>query len=413
MAAGQGVIYEASFEFSGVFVKVDILVRNGLGWDIYEVKSGTKVKDENLWDVAVQHYVLGQAGLSINQAYLTHIDNSYVRRGDIDVHRLFHSEKVTAESLVRQAQVPQIISSLKMVLRGSEPDTDIGPHCSSPYECDYKPYCWQHIPESSVFNLAGRGINKFDCYYQGLISYDQLPLEQLNDKQRQQVLATLNQQDSVNREAVNSFLEELWYPLCHLDFETFQSAVPLFDDIRPYQQVPFQYSIHLQHSKNAEVGHCDYLAYPGYDPRRELAEKLIADIPENACILTYNKSFEIGVMKNLAEFFSDLATDINIRISNIRDLMDPFRKRDIYRWQLEGSYSIKKVLPAMVPELTYTGLDIADGGAAMQAYHDMTATTDERQLSEIRQNLLNYCEMDTWAMVKILDKLKTLVETLS
>lgn len=403
---GQEVIYEASFETDGVFVKVDILVKNGSSWDIYEVKSGTKVKDENLWDVAVQHYVLSQAGFSVNQCFLTHIDNGYIRHGDIDINQLFRSENITDEVIERLSSIPGLIKDLRAMLKDGEPDIDIGPHCLSPYECEYKPYCWQHIPEKSVFNLTGRKDKKFSFYSRGLVSYDELPLKELDAKQQQQVLSTLNKVDSEDVESIRSFLEGLWYPLCHLDFETFQTAVPLFDGSRPYQQLPFQYSLHLQNSEGAAVEHRDYLSGVGYDPRRELAEKLIHDIPSGACVLTYNKAFEIGVIRTLAEFFPDLAPELNSIIENVRDLMDPFRKRDVYRWEMEGSYSIKNVLPAMAPDLSYIGLPIADGGAAMLAYHEMTRAANPGDLSEIRQNLLRYCEMDTWAMVRILGELE-------
>ena len=139
----------------------------------------------------------------------------------IDVHGLFHSENITSEVLDRLPRIPQIIASMREIFASSEPAIDIGPHCTKPYECDYKSYCWNHIPEISVFTLAGRGVDKFKCYKLGQITYDQLLLEDLNEKQQQQVTATLNKENFVDKEAVSSFLEELWYPLCHLDFETF------------------------------------------------------------------------------------------------------------------------------------------------------------------------------------------------
>jgi hypothetical protein len=198
----------------------------------------------------------------------------------------------------------------------------------------------------------------------------------------------------------------LWYPLCHLDFESFNSPIPKFDGTRPYQQVPFQYSIHIQQAADTEPQHFEYLAPPGVDPRRELIEQLLATIPENACVLTYNQSFEKGVLRNLAELFPDLAAEINLRLPNVRDLMLPFRRRDLYRWQMRGSYSLKEVLPALVPELSYAGLEISDGMAAMRAYHEMCELDDPVALAELRQAMLTYCELDTLAMVRILGALE-------
>ncbi|MEE4253098.1 MAG: DUF2779 domain-containing protein, partial [Desulfuromusa sp.] len=370
--SGADVIYEASFSFSAIFVKVDILVRDADGWQIHEVKMGTSVKEVNLDDVAVQHYVLSGCGLTISKSFLVHVDNSYVRQGDIEVDRLFSSEDISFKVAARQQSLPEIVAELRETMReDAEPDIDIGPYCSNPYECDFIPYCWQHLPENSIFDLRGNGLNKFDFYKQGIIHFEELPLDQLNKAQRQQVEATLKQQDSTDAEKIKTFLETLWYPLYHLDFETFNTPIPKFDGTRPYQQVPFQFSIHGQLQAGAEPQHFEYLTQPDVDPRRELIEQLLAIIPADACVLTYNQTFEKGVLRNLAELFPDLADEIALRLANVRDLMIPFRRRDVYRWQMRGSYSIKEVLPAMVPELSYADLEIADGMAAMQAYHDM------------------------------------------
>jgi hypothetical protein len=399
--AGEQVIYEASFAFDGIFVKVDILVKDGDAWQIHEVKMGTSVKEVNCDDVAIQHYALANCGLTISSAYLVHINNSYERQGEIDVQQLFAGEDVTDAAL--------------------EPDIDIGPHCKDPYECDFIPYCWQHIPKNSIFDLKGRGIKKFDYYNKGILKLEDLSLDDLNKAQRNQVEATLNQQDSINRVGIKEFLDSLWYPLCHLDFETFDTPIPPFDGTRPYQKIPpfdgtrpyqkipFQYSLHMQTRAGAEPVHTEYLVEPGHDPRRELAERLLAKIPEDACVLTYNQAFEKGVLRNLAELFPDLADALLMRVENVRDLMVPFRKRDVYRWQMRGSYSIKAVLPALVPDLSYDGLDVADGMAAMRAYHEMCALKPGVELDRLRAAMLEYCCLDTLAMVRILGELENMV----
>lgn len=403
--SGAEVIYEASFAFDGIFIKADILVKRGGAWEIHEVKMGTKVKDPNYDDAAIQHYVVSNSGLTVSKVFLVHINNQYVRQGEIDVKRLFAGEDVTELALAHQAALPGIIVNLREALRGDEPAIDIGPYCSAPYECEFIPYCWQHIPEDSVFSLRGRGINKFEYYYQGIIRLEDLPLDKLNEAQRFQAVATINKKDTIEPSEVKDFLDSLWYPLCHLDFETFDTPIPPFDGTRPYQKIPFQYSLHIQKSEGAEPVHYEYLVEPGKDPRRELAEKLLAEIPEGGCVLTYNQAFEKGVLKNLAEAFPDLAGGINVQIENIRDLMSPFKKRDIYRWQMRGSYSIKEVLPALVPELSYEGMSVSDGMMAMRVYHEMCKSDDYAKVTELRQGLLEYCRLDTLAMVKILGEI--------
>ncbi len=406
--AGQKVIYEASFAFDGVFVKVDILVRDGDAWQIHEVKMGTSVKEVHYDDVAIQYYVLANCGFAISSAYLVHINNSYERQGQIDVQQLFVGEDVTAAAIARQAGLPGLIADLRQVSACLEPDIDIGPHCNDPYECDFIPYCWQRIPADSIFDLKGRGIKKFDYYNRGILMLADLPLGDLNAAQRNQVEATLTQQNSINPDGIREFLDTLWYPLCHLDFETFDTPIPPFDGTRPYQKIPFQYSLHLQERAGADPLHTEYLVEPGHDPRRELAERLLTDIPGEACVLTYNQAFEKGVLRNLAELFPDLADALMTRVENVRDLMVPFRRRDIYRWQMRGSYSIKEVLPAMVTDLSYDGMEIADGMAAMRAYQAMCSMADPVALAELRRGLLAYCRLDTLAMVRILGKLERL-----
>jgi len=407
--AGAEVIYEASFAFDGIFIKADILVRTGTTWEINEVKMSTSVKDPNYDDAAIQYYVVTNCGLPVSKVSIVHINNKYERQGDIDVQQLFTSEDVTELALVRQGALPNIITNLREALQGDEPTIDIGGYCTYPYSCEFVPYCWRDIPEDSIFSLKGRGIDKFDYYSQGIVRLEDLPLDKLNDAQRFQAIATINKEDTTNSAGVNDFLESLWYPLCHLDFETFDTPIPPFDGTRPYQKIPFQYSLHIQEKEGAEPIHYEYLVEPGDDPRRELAEKLLAEIPKDACILTYNQAFERGVLKNLAEAFPDLADDINARIENIRDLMIPFRKRDVYRWQMRGSYSIKEVLPALVPELSYEGLAVSDGLMAMRVYHEMCEIDDPDKVAELRKGLLEYCRLDTLAMVKILDELRALV----
>ncbi len=408
--AGERVIYEASFAFDGIFVKVDILVRDGAAWQIHEVKMGTSLKEVHCDDVAIQYYVLANCGLAISSAYLVHINNSYERQGEIDVQQLFVGEDVTDAAIERQAELPGLIADLRQALACIEPDIDIGLHCNDPYECDFIPYCWQHIPENSIFDLKGRGIKKFDYYYRGILMLADLPLYDLNTAQRNQAEATLNQQDTLNPIGIKEFLDTLWYPLCHLDFETFDTPIPPFDGTRPYQKIPFQYSLHRQKRAGAEPVHSEYLVEPGHDPRRELAERLLAEIPEDACVLTYNQAFEKGVLRNLAELFPDLADALLVRLENVRDLMVPFRRRDVYRWQMRGSYSIKEVLPALVPDLSYDGLAVADGMAAMRAYHEMCAVDDPVALAELRRGMLAYCRLDTLAMVRILGALEEVVK---
>lgn len=408
IARGTKTIYEASFEYDGLFVKVDILHKGKKGWELYEVKSATKVKKVNYDDVALQYYVLDGMGIKLSKACLVHINNRYVRNGDIQVRKLFTIRDLTDDVVAMQEGVSANLAEMRDMLGEDEPKIVIGKHCSDPYGCDFQGHCWQHVPKDSVFTLRGRGVDKFDCYDRGQVSFADLPLDQLNKSQRFQVEMHLQQGEQVKPDELSKFLDSLWYPLCHFDFETFMSPVPLYCGTRPYQQVPFQYSLHIQREEGGPIEHYEYLAEPNVDPRPDLIKGMLREIPEDACVLTYNMSFEKTRLKELIKAFPEDTAGLSRIHDNVRDLIIPFRKRYAYRWQQRGSNSIKQVLPAFVPELSYKDLAISDGGMAMEAYHIMCAEKDPVKLQELRVNLLKYCELDTKAMVRLHEVLTAL-----
>lgn len=406
---GTETIYEATFLYDGIFVKADILHLGVGGWEIYEVKGSTALKDVYLFDTAIQYHALTGAGLDICKVSIVHINNRYTRLGNLDIQQLFTISEVTGRVQELQPIVRDEIAAQRRMLAGDVPTIDIGKQCDEPYSCDFKGACWQHIPEDSTFDLRERGVDKFALYRQGIIRQSDIPLDILNNRQRFQVESTLNQRDHLDEKGVKKFLDALWYPLCFLDFETVNPAVPPFDGFRPYEKLPFQYSLHIQDSADSGLRHFEYLAEPGIDPRNEMLDTLLERIPEDACIIAWNQSFEISVMRALGKQFPEQRERIERMIANFRDLMQPFKSRDIYLWEAKGSYSIKPILPLLVPELSYKNLDgVANGGDAMDAYYKMNSTDDLGELATIRAQLLEYCKLDTEAMVRILEKVRAL-----
>jgi hypothetical protein len=405
---GAKVIYEAAFSFDNIFVKVDILRKWNGNWQIYEVKGSTEVKPVYYDDVAIQYFVLKGSGLPVSKAFLVHINNQYVRQGEIEVDKLFIKQDLTREVIEKQEFVETEIKKMRTILRNAKPNIDIGEHCTDPYDCDFYGHCWQHIPKDSVFNLVGRRkSNKFDLYKQGIIRLEDIPRSILSRNQRIQLDGTLYKKNITNRAGIKDFLDTLWYPICFLDFETtFMVPIPMFNETRPYQQVAFQYSLHYLESENAELQHYEYLALDHVDPRKELLEDLLNKIPESACVLVYNKTFEIGVLNALANWFPEYSNQIGKIIRNIRDLMIPFRRKDVYRWEMKGSFSLKYVLPAIVPALSYDEMEISDGGMASSAWLSTWELEDSSEIEKIRNALLEYCKLDTLGMVRILEKLK-------
>jgi gamma-glutamylcyclotransferase (GGCT)/AIG2-like uncharacterized protein YtfP len=250
---------------------------------------------------------------------------------------------------------------------------------------------------------------KFDLYNKGILDFKDLPEGlRLSPSQELQVKAELTGERVINQEGIKAFLDELYYPLYFIDFETFAPPIPPFDNLRPYQKIPFQYSLHYLEKEGGDLKHKEFLAEEGADPREVLARSITENIPEGACILAYNSSFEKNVIRELAEQFPQYSTQLLNIHNRLVDLMMPFQNKYLYTKEMRGSYSIKSVLPALVPELGYDRLEIPDGNAASKAYSALHMIADKEEVKKIRRNLLEYCNLDTLGMVKLLEQLKSL-----
>ncbi len=408
-------IYEATFEHQGLVVMVDILHRDpaGTGWEIHEVKSSTGVSEVYLEDLTFQYYVLTQTGVHITSAWLIYLNKEYTRGKEFNLRGLFHTLDLTESIKSRQKQIPPRITAMRQILTGAEPDIPIGTHCASPYECRAHSSCWASIPDYSVFQVSRlSGEEKFALYHQGKVRQSDLDLTGLSDKQAQEVQANLNREIVVNISALKQFLDQLRYPLYHLDFESFQQAIPEFQGIRVYQQIPFQYSLHIEYA-DGRLEHREYLAPTGSDPRPGLAARLVEDIPAGSMVLAYNATFERTVIKKLALAYPRLKKQLLAVQKNMVDLLDPFQKRMVYHYAQHGSNSIKDVLPAWVEDMeqAYADLKVVHNGSeAMSAYVSMAALQDPGEIESLRSRLLEYCRMDTLAMVRILARLRELVK---
>ncbi|MDD2364776.1 MAG: DUF2779 domain-containing protein [Desulfuromonadaceae bacterium] len=324
---------------------------------------------------------------------------------------LFAILDVTGEVQAKQAEVITSIAVMRVMLQGDLPQIDIGPHCSDPYECSFCGHCWQHIPENSVFDFSDHGRpDSFALYQQGILKMEDVQVERLKWRQKLQLDGLLHQKNHVDVPAVQDFLDSLWYPLCFMDFETtYMTPVPLFDGTHPYQQVPFQFSLHILEKPGSELRHHEFLAPSGSNPQISFLQSLLAVVPKVACILAWNQVFEKSRLHELAETFPDYRQEVYALTENIRDLMSPFRSKYIYHWQFDGSYSIKAVLPALVPELSYKGLAVNNGEMAANTWQQMRYENDEGRIAELRLQLLEYCHLDTLAMVRILEKMREMV----
>jgi len=417
LEAGVRVICEATFIHDDNFCMADILLVEDDGLRIVEVKSTTKVEDYHLDDASYQLWVIESLGYDVKSVGLMHLDKGYRREGEIDLQALFAVEDITDEARRRARSVPLNIERIRR-RAGSEgePETRMGGHCRNPHECGYQAWCKREFPSPSVFDINGiwMSVAADLAYDDGIVTFDDVVAAGLDLKPRQmtQVLCEVNQRDEyVDREAVRDFVGKLRFPLYFLDFETFQEAVPPYDGCWPYEQIPSQYSLHVLDGPGGELRHYEFLAPEGSDPRRAVAERLCADIPEGACTVAYYMTFEKTRIKELAGLFPDLAPHLLDINAGMVDLIEPFKAGALYKRAMGKSNSIKAVLPALFPddpELDYHALEgVHNGGEAMNAYANL-ANLPEAERAEVREQLLRYCELDTLAMVKIYERLAEL-----
>jgi len=333
------VIYEATFSENGIFAMADILVKNGDAWDIYEVKASTHTKEYHINDTSIQWYALSKV-INLNRAYVVHINNKYIRDGELNIQELFTIDDITDIVLEKQAEIEQQLLEMEEMLKSDMPTIDIGKHCSDPYGCDFSSYCWQHIPKkNSVFDISYAMGKQWKLYYQGILSIDDVPDDfHLGKNASLQIQHHKSQEIKIDKPKIKEFLDTIEYPINFFDFETFQNAIPRFDNQRPYAQMPFQYSLHILH-RDGTLEHKEFLGDENSDPRRALSEQMLQDITPTGSIIAFNQSFEITQIKNLAQVCSDISDELLALNERFIDLAHPFQYKHYYHPKFNGQYS--------------------------------------------------------------------------
>ena len=413
LSEGATTLYEPAFFFDGVLVRVDALVKVGEGWYLYEVKSSGSLKPEHVTDAAVQTYVVEGCGIPVRRSHIVHLDTSYVYQGgDYDLTRLFAVEDVTGDVRSFVPQVPELLSSFRAMLEGPEPNVRVGAQCRRPYTCDFTGRCHAFFPavhpvtdlprlsESALHALLARGVT---CIRDIPDSFDQL-----TSNQAQTVDVVKRGRPAVDLGGLTAALSRLEWPVYHLDFETLAPALPLWPGTRPYEVVPFQYSIHVHHEDGTHE-HREYLHTDGTDPRRPLAERMLADLGDTGSVTHYT-AYEDKRLEDLAAALPDLADRVAAVRRRLFDL-EPVIKKHTKHPDACGRTSIKYVLPAWCPDMSYAGLSIGDGQTASVRYiKAVCGLVDPAVAEQTYADLIEYCGLDTLAMVRLLDRLREMVE---
>jgi predicted RecB family nuclease len=404
-------LFEAAFEHDGVVVRVDILHRRRDGrWRLIEVKSSASLKEEHLDDVGVQYRVVSRCGLDVGSCCLAHVNRAFIYRGgSVDPWRFFRIRNVTRQVARLQPKLTfQLRAAFTVLSMPKAPDIAPGKHCTSPATCEFFDCCNPPLPDDHIGYLPRLHANAEEALEElGVESIREIPDDfELTEIQRRAARCVQTGEPWFSPE-LGEALSGLNYPLCLMDFETVNPAIPRFAGMRPYDQLPFQWSVHVQRQAGAEPEHYEFLATDASDPRREFISSLLATLGESGSIVVYS-SFESQRLSELASWFPDFADRIKVIQAHLFDLL-PIVREHTYHPAYAGSYSIKSVLPALVPEMTYDGMEVADGQSAGGAWESLVhGGLDQAECNRIRKALLDYCGQDTLAMVKLLDRLRIL-----
>ena len=436
-------LYEPAFAYNhldlNLFLRVDILEYiSSKKYNLIEVKSSSQYQEIHLWDIAFQIYVLEKCGIDIEKINLMKPSKGFKRENDVIIEEFFELEEVT--KLVKKKYVPKVEKVLNKIYKTlsnqREPTKILGSHCKNPWNCPFKNYCYRNINSDSVEKLSRLSSEKRALFRKEKIKYikdieynkDKL-IEQYNKKRKRKLLSekqkiqlevALTEKPFIDKNGIENFLNNLEYPLYHLDFEAYNKTVPPYIGMKPHQFLTFQASLHKEF-KNGKLEHFEFLQErKQVDPRENMIKFLLDNIGKKGSVVVYNKNFEKSRIKELAKDFPMYEKELYNIIDRMIDLEVPFKKY-YYHHDFEGSSSIKKVLPVMVPELSYDRLLIQNGSDAQAIYrkllnkHYHTKGLDGKlyrgkTFRKMKKGLLNYCALDTMAMVMLLRELFKLVK---
>jgi len=409
LTEGKKPVFEAGLSMQGALAYADVMLpdmSNGdLRWRMIEVKSSTGVKAYHQDDIAVQSHIAISSGVRLASVSLAHIDNSFVYQGEGDYHGLLQEVDLTNEALSRFDEVKEWIAGAHAVAaQDKEPVVATGPQCTTPFTCGFCDYCNRgkvqpEFPLGSLPKLHYRKREQFES--EGYEDLRKVPDHLLNDIQRRVKECSVRGVAYFDGDGAKADLARFGFPAYFLDFETVSFAVPIWKGSRPYQQIPFQFSLHrVDHS--GSLDHTAFLDLTGMDPSKVFGQSLIEQCGSEGPVYVYNAAFESIRMRELASRFPELEPGLSSIIQRVVDLL-PIARNRYYHPSQHGSWSIKAVLPALCPELSYAKLDgVQDGEMAIEAFKEAIAleTTPERK-REVEQQLLEYCKLDTLAMVRV------------
>jgi predicted RecB family nuclease len=386
--------------------RVDALIYNPESnkYDIYEIKSSTKVGKNHIYDIAFQWLVL-EKNYNIGKAYILHLNKNYVLQGNVDIDNLFMISDVTSDVLENLNDIEQVrIDALEII---NTPTKNILASCYKPKECICIDLCHPELPEYSIYDLNRITPKKIDLLLEdNIVNITDVPDGfKLTDIQQNQLNVAKLGNEVIDFPKIQLELSKIEFPIYFIDYETYNPAIPYLSGYKPYDQIPFQWSLHIL-TEQGDLSHYEFIETSVIDSAPLFIQKLQDLVTNNGSMVVWNKSFEASRNRRIGEIYPEYSNFCESMNSRMFDLMDIFRNQIYDHPKFKGSYSIKNILPVLSPDLNYKNLTIQHGAAAMVGWKNMVFGDKPDIVKEqIRQSLLEYCKQDTFAMVRIYQEL--------
>ena len=398
--SGDVTIFEATFAHDGVLVRTDLFYREGGRYRFTEVKASSKVKPHYPLDAAIQAWVLGECGVPVDEVRLAHVDTAFDYAGDGVYDGLLAEADITDEVSRLVPEIPGHVAALRSMLDGDAPPPIVGPHCNKPNGCPLKAFCCGETAEYHVACLPRGGKLIPALQADGLYDLRDVPSERLTNADHIRVWRATNSGVAEVDADIGEFMRQLPFPRYYFDFETIAFAVPIWQHTHPYEVLPVQFSCHIEQADRS-LDHVEFLDVSGEPPMRACAEAVVAALGEDGPVLTYT-NYEQQRLQWMAAAYPDLAPALIAITDRIVDLHPPIHLH-YYHPEMRGSWSIKAVVPTVVPELSYDDLgEVHEGTGAQAAFEEaIRPETPRERREDLRRKLLTYCERDTEVMVRL------------
>jgi len=402
------VIYEAAFRHNGILVALDILEYKDGKWYAYEVKSSFRISNTYLLDATIQYHIITKSGLPLEDFSIVNINNDYLYDGTLKVEEFLKKTSVLDAIKERIPFVEQTIeNAIETLSKNTIPEVPVGPHCTKPYPCDFTGYCWKNISKNSIWYLPGVSMQEKNIFVeQGITTMDEMDnIDELNERRRIIIQSFKNNKTHIVQDKLKDFVDAIQYPLYYFDIEAFQPAIPLFENTRPYDRIPFLYSLHYKESENAPLQHTSYISPIGKDDRQNFIEHFLKATENAGQILVFNTLLEKGILFKLTNDFPLYKEAILERINRIVDIEIPFKELYYYHPKQEGSFSLKVIGNVLLGKDEYSNGKVKNGEEAMAVYNELFYWNHPEEIPAKLQQLQDYCYTDTYVLYEVVQKL--------